>query len=177
VNSYFALETPEVLDGWSPLSGLAEPDELGERARGVQASFGGGPLRAAASVDFLGVTSRVVSPVLAAIAAHGTAPALSLSTLWWRPAVPGPMRLASTAIGRADTLTDAVLAPVVVPLVAVYASTFALSGKVLWGDVASALNGAALELGRGRPDFRRRSCCLLYRLSRGGTCGDCVLGP
>jgi hypothetical protein len=177
VNPYLALETPEDLDGWSALSALTEPGRLRDRARSVQASFGGGPLRAAASVDFLGVTSRVVSPVLAAIVAHGTAPALSLSTLWWRPAVPGPMRLASTAIGRADSLTDAVLAPVVVPLVAVYASTFSLSRKVLWGDVASALNGAALALGRGRPGFRRRSCCLLYRLPHGGTCGDCVLGP
>jgi ferric iron reductase protein FhuF len=28
------------------------------------------------------------------------------------------------------------------------------------------------------PDFRRRSCCLIYRLNndRAAVCGDCVLG-
>ena len=32
-------------------------------------------------------------------------------------------------------------------------------------------------VGTGEPDlpFRRRSCCLFYRIPGGGTCGDCVL--
>ncbi len=32
-----------------------------------------------------------------------------------------------------------------------------------------------LGLRAGRPEFRRRSCCLYYRLDGGGTCGDCPL--
>jgi hypothetical protein len=175
VNPYFVLETPADLDGWTPLAALTEPGQLRHRAEQVRAAFGGGPLRAAASVDFLGMTSRVVSPVYAACVSDGTAPALSLTTVWWRPAVPGPMRLAVTTGERASSLSDAVLAPVVVPLVAAYSSTFALSRKVLWGNVTSALNGAARALGRGRRDFRRHSCCLLYRLPGGAPCGDCIL--
>lgn len=176
MNPYFVIETPGTLDGWSPLSALAEPRELYDRAARVRASFGGGPWRAAASVDFLGVSSRIVSPVLAALTADRVAPELSLSTVWWRPALPGPMRLAFTATGRTSSLTDAVVAPVLVPLVTAYATTFGLSRKVLWGNVGSALNGAALALGRGRREFRRHTCCLLYRLPAGGKCGDCVLG-
>jgi len=33
----------------------------------------------------------------------------------------------------------------------------------------------ALTLPGGRPAFRRRSCCLYYRLPGGGLCGDCCL--
>jgi ferric iron reductase protein FhuF len=34
-----------------------------------------------------------------------------------------------------------------------------------------------LDVHRGRLRFRRRSCCLFYRLDGGGTCGDCPLNP
>jgi hypothetical protein len=85
----------------------------------------------------------------------------------------------------------------------------AVSPQVLWGNVASAANGAAAMIVAARPDlaaaaagaaaavlrypalagtyrgnpgaaFRRRNCCLIYRLSPPGLaryCGDCVLGP
>jgi ferric iron reductase protein FhuF len=83
----------------------------------------------------------------------------------------------------------------------------AVSPRVLWGNVASAVNGAATMIAAARPDlaspaagaaatllgqpalagtyqgrplqgFRRRSCCLIYRLSPSAPayCGDCVLG-
>ena len=32
-------------------------------------------------------------------------------------------------------------------------------------------------LGPDGEGFRRRSCCLYYRVPGGGLCGDCVLGP
>jgi ferric iron reductase protein FhuF len=82
-----------------------------------------------------------------------------------------------------------------------------VSPRVLWGNVASAVNGAAAMIAATRPDlagpaaetasamlanpaltgtfqgrplrgFRRRNCCLIYRLSpeRPAYCGDCVLG-
>lgn len=79
-----------------------------------------------------------------------------------------------------------------------------LSPHIAWGNVASAFVGAAAVLGRRRAEagpaaaaivvevlrhprlrdegefeptgaFRRRSCCLYYRLPNGGLCGDCVL--
>lgn len=83
---------------------------------------------------------------------------------------------------------------------------YGLGSHVGWGNVASAANGAAMMLARQRADlaaaaqraadavladrrveggilrsgegFRRRSCCLIYRLTGGpvSVCGDCVLG-
>ena len=182
-NPYFALERIERIeriepshrpDGWAPLAGLTEAAVLRARAERVRAALGPGPLRAAGSVDFLGLSARVLSPVLAALTTVGAAPVLSLTDTWWRAAASGPMRLAVAEPELSTSLADAVLVPVVVPLVGAYATTFALSRKVLWGDVGSALNGAALALGRGRADFRRGTCCLLYRLG-GQRCGDCVL--
>ncbi|GAB2831864.1 hypothetical protein GCM10027176_40160 [Actinoallomurus bryophytorum] len=74
---------------------------------------------------------------------------------------------------------------------------------LLWGNAASALTGALAVLVRARPGsseaasrlvgdlldlppledtgalgpfgFRRRSCCLYYRVPGGGLCGDCAL--
>jgi ferric iron reductase protein FhuF len=74
---------------------------------------------------------------------------------------------------------------------------------LLWGNAASALVGALAVLARARPEsakagtrlvgelldrpplrgtgtfrpsgFRRRSCCLYYRVPGGGLCGDCAL--
>ncbi len=177
MNPYFALESPRSFDGWATLASLATDAQLRARVRETHDALGDGPLRAAASVDSLGLFARLASPVLAALTATGNAPELSLTTVWWRRAVPGPMRLAVTASTSTPSLADALVAPVLVPLVAAYASTFDLSRKVLWGNVASALNGAAVQLGRGRRDYRRSTCCLLYRLERGGMCGDCVLQP
>jgi ferric iron reductase protein FhuF len=87
------------------------------------------------------------------------------------------------------------------------AAGLSVSPKVLWGNVASGVNGAASMVGRARPDlavrsralatglldlpvlrgtatgmpgmdFRRRSCCLLYRLGPAApkaVCADCVI--
>lgn len=78
-----------------------------------------------------------------------------------------------------------------------------VAAGLLWGNAASALAGALGVLARARPEaaepgrrlveellgmpplrgsgtlgpsgFRRRSCCLYYRVPGGGLCGDCVL--
>jgi ferric iron reductase protein FhuF len=103
----------------------------------------------------------------------------------------------------AGTVIDAHLVPVIQ---AVRAAVPVAAG-LLWGNVASGLTGALAALagavpladchdaglvlldhgplrGSGRLDvragrlrFRRRSCCLFYRLPGGGTCGDCPLTP
>lgn len=81
-----------------------------------------------------------------------------------------------------------------------------IASGLLWGNAASALAGALGVLVRANPglaeaardtaelllctgrlrgtgqftgaglDFRRRSCCLYYRVPGGGLCGDCSLG-
>jgi hypothetical protein len=80
-----------------------------------------------------------------------------------------------------------------------------VAAGLLWGNTASAMIGALRVLAGARPDllgpgrelaarllttgrlrgsgtlcgrglgFRRRSCCLYYRVSGGGLCGDCCL--
>jgi ferric iron reductase protein FhuF len=102
-----------------------------------------------------------------------------------------PLRLPGSAV---EAITDACLAG------------YSVSPRVLWGNVASAAHSAAVLVGtsrtdlagparsaadrlladdrveggtlRSEPGFRRRSCCLIYRLSgsTAAVCGDCVLG-
>jgi FhuF 2Fe-2S C-terminal domain len=90
------------------------------------------------------------------------------------------------------------------PLAGAFRTAFQLSGQVLRGNVASAVAGASVTLAaavparaglaselaaailareplrgtgefRPGPRFRRRSCCLLYRVPGAGMCGDCIL--
>ncbi|GGL65460.1 hypothetical protein GCM10010129_06270 [Streptomyces fumigatiscleroticus] len=125
---------------------------------------------------------------------HWDAGAGAPDDLWaaevrWLPADPGG-------------LADAVLHGHLVPLAAVLRARYRLPAGLLRGNAASALAGAARELDRraradvaararsltaellGHPllagsgtltgtAFRRRSCCLYYRVPGGGVCGDC----
>ena len=132
----------------------------------------------------------------------GTAVALSVPA----DAVGGAGALPSELAGA---LAGTVLAGPVRMLVEA-AGRYRLSERVLWGNVASVVHGARTLIGAGAPDllgpaevlvaglldlpplrgtsrgspgdgFRRRSCCLVYRLAPAGTgsptgvCGDCVL--
>lgn len=111
-----------------------------------------------------------------------------------------PVRIRGTAAGSlplpgsaAEALTEAVI------------HQCQVSQHVAWGNVASAANSASRIIGgvrpglaaaalaaadryladprveggqlRAGPEFRRRSCCLIYRVagSREAVCGDCVL--
>jgi iron complex transport system ATP-binding protein len=90
------------------------------------------------------------------------------------------------------------------PLVAAVRAVTPVAEGLLWGNAASALTGALAVLAGARPasaapgrrlveellgapplrgtgtlgarGFRRRSCCLYYRVPGGGLCGDCALG-
>jgi ferric iron reductase protein FhuF len=89
------------------------------------------------------------------------------------------------------------------PLVAAVRAATSVAEGLLWGNAASALAGALTVLAQDRPatsgsggrlveelldlpplrgtgtfgplGFRRRSCCLYYRVPGGGLCGDCAL--
>lgn len=93
--------------------------------------------------------------------------------------------------------------PLVEDLGAALDDAVGLSPQVLHSNVASALHGATVVMASADPScadvagatitailripelddawtrsggrFRRRGCCLYYRLPRGGLCGDCVL--
>jgi iron complex transport system ATP-binding protein len=89
------------------------------------------------------------------------------------------------------------------PLAAAVRAVVPVAAGLLWGNAASALAGALAVLAQARPrhaaearrvvdellatpplrdtgefgpqGFRRRSCCLYYRVPGGGLCGDCAL--
>ena len=153
--------------------------------------------------------ARLLSPALGAAAA-GWALSVEVAQARWVPALGGPFRLSlaeeAMAAGPGTAATAALLAGPVTQIVQAV-EAMAVSPRVLWGNVASAVNGAATMIAAARPDlagraaeaaaallghpnlagthqgrplegFRRRNCCLIYRLSpeRPAYCGDCVLG-
>ena len=221
---YFAVEAHRpgstLAPPWQPFGDLiSSPDALAGRIGEVRerlAAAAGCPaaaveFRVAASIAQLGLCARLLSPVLGA-AATGRALRLDTGQAWWIPTLGGPFRLSvpDTAVsGRAgaDPATAAVLLAGPVAQVVRAVEAMSVSPRVLWGNVASAVNGAATMIAAACPDlaapaaetaaallaspaltgtfqgrplrgFRRRNCCLIYRLSPSvpAYCGDCVLG-
>ena len=161
-------------------------------------------LRACASTHLLGLAARIVAPVFGAAALTGQVVALDLGQLRWQEVIGGPLPIA--VLDPTTTSADlyaATVDPVIAPLVEAFGSTFSLSPQVLWGNVASAVAGAATMLIRSGVEtlldplavartlttsgslaemgqwtsagFVRNNCCLFYKIPGGGTCGDCVL--
>lgn len=160
---YFAVDEPDGERTWLPLARLLDdPELLRERvevARTALATRTGGAvdLRACASINFLGTAARLVAPALGAAAIAGVVPAFTPADVLWSPVDGGPIPIA-VAHPRGRPVEDAddaakiigrdVVATTVTPLVAAYATTFRLSTRVLWGNVSSALAGAAGMLAR-----------------------------
>lgn len=146
------------------------------------------------SAPFATVAVHGVLPDLTADALHWRPSATGPWPLWCAdPAPRDPADLATLLVdGHLTPLVDAVRAQV------------SISERVLWGSVASSVASAKRLVGTPRatavadellatgplagtgelrpptgPDrdwsFRRRSCCLYYRVPGGGLCGDCVL--
>ncbi len=208
---------------WRPVRELVtEPAVLRERVSAVRAHLaaaGGRPteaveLRVAASVTHLGLAARLMSPLFALVTVHGALPAPVLDGLYWQPALGGPFPLSlpddrlhtdpspvSGAVHRtgwAASLVEQVLTELVEAVEAL-----SVSRHVLWGNTASAVNGAATAIARAVPDraagarelaalllnhprlrdsatpargttpFRRRNCCLIYRAAPGPATAVC----
>jgi FhuF 2Fe-2S C-terminal domain len=181
------------------------------------------PVRVAASVTQLGLVARVVSPAIGFALAAGSVPTFALSRTRWQPVLGGafPLSIQEPAprgrrhedladartenertsdvpaeddpAGLVDELAGAVLDGPVRELVEV-TRRYSVSAHVLWGNVASAVNGAATVIAASRPGwarparelvalllarpplrgtggwtadgrFRRRSCCLIYQVA------------
>ena len=165
--------------------------------------------RVAASIAQLGLCARLLSPALGAAATGRTLP-VDVGQARWVPALGGPFRLSlaeAAVTAEAGTAATAALLAGPITQIVCAVEAMAVSPRVLWGNVASAVNGAAAMIAAARPDlagpaaetaaamlaspaltgtfqgrplrgFRRRNCCLIYRLSpeRPAYCGDCVLG-
>jgi FhuF 2Fe-2S C-terminal domain len=160
-------------------------------------------IRLAASVTHMGLIARLLAPAIGAIALGSNTPILlSLDDLWWQNELGGPYPLSVTPgpATRAPAVATAVEA-----LTTAVADRYRVSEHVVWGNVGSAVNSAARLISTARPDvagrahaaadnlltdpridrgagragpqFRRRSCCLIYRVAndRAAACGDCIL--
>jgi hypothetical protein len=173
-----------------------DPQVLRERVVAVRAHLAGGrpadqvPLRVAASVAHLGLVARLVSPALGVAVHSGRFPSLALADLWWQSELGGAFPLSIGVTGDSDPRLVTGAVRELSGLIGAYS----VSERVLWGNVASAINGAATMAGRARPDlaarattvasavldqpllrdagkrhpdgrFQRRSCCLIYQAS------------
>ncbi|MFF0964813.1 (2Fe-2S)-binding protein [Streptomyces sp. NPDC003703] len=232
LGGFFVLRTGE--PPHAPLPTLAEAyaasaaDPLGARVRKVAGAIRAPEARIAASVAHLGLAARLWSVALGCAVRAGRLPDLAPSLLRWDPEGSAPDDLWLTEVRplpaaapedlaaapescaatpeSAAALADAVLLGHLEPLAAALRARHRLAPGLLRGNAASALAGAARQLGgwalgAGRPEeaarahdlavrllahpllagagtygatgFRRRSCCLYYRVPGGGVCGDC----
>ncbi len=218
---FFTVEThtpnSRAREPWHVMSEVVEDREvLMERVLAVRAALaaagGQAPdaveLRVAASVTHLGLVARLVSPTLAVAVVSGELLGVDLVSTRWQRVLGGafplsiPLDAGRKARDRdpnpeprperlACLLANRVLDGPVRDLVTATLS-FSVSRHVLWGNVASAVNGAASMIATSRPawadrarmiasllldqpplqgtsvgstgkGFRRRSCCLIYR--------------
>ena len=210
LGAFFAIDSHppgrEPVPPWRPFRELVDsPGSLRIRVDAVRAALAeraGRPagqigLRAAASVAHLGLVARLVAPPVAA-AATGHRLDLRLDELWWQDTLGGPVPLSIPEPGSLPQRYGqyegvAVLDEVVAPLTAATAGLVPISPRVLWGNVASAVNGAAAQVAERQPDlagaawaaaaglfaspwlsretsppgpgFRRSSCCLIYTIA------------
>jgi hypothetical protein len=204
---------------WRPAGELTSPSgPLGDRVASVRAALAARSGRAvgeieprvAASAVHLGLVARLVSPALGA-AVLGYRLDLRPDGLWWQDVTGGPALLSVPEPADAGADPGEAAGPgewgrplfdeVVAPVTAAVARLVPVSGRVLWGNVASAVNAAAAQAARQRPDraadawwaaglllarpalreercppgpaFRRSSCCLFYRLAPGEPSAVC----
>ena len=215
---FFAADTHEpntpALAPWREMRELLdEPALLADRVQAARAYLAAGSgqdpdaveLRVAASVTHLGLAARTLSPLLALAVLHGRTAPVGLSDLRWQPTMPStfPLSIAGLDDARggsgtdpaAETIAEALARGAIRTVAAdlcAAARRFGVSDRVLWGNIASALNGARTTLSAARPDrapgiqaavtgllshsvladtsqtsidgrFQRRSCCLIYR--------------
>ncbi|WP_078316265.1 (2Fe-2S)-binding protein [Mycobacterium sp. D16Q16] len=158
--------------------------------------------RVAASVAHLGLVARILAPTVAAATCGELRISQDLRELWWQDALGGPFPL-SVVLRAGERNTSAGSAVELITRGVMDQS--GVSHRVLWGNIGSAVNSAARLIASSRselteaarevanaylrdqriddgtlragPDFRRRSCCLIYQLTddRSAVCGDCVL--
>jgi FhuF 2Fe-2S C-terminal domain len=200
---FFALTVGGAAEGWHPVGqsyAAGYADLIGATIRRYRTT----EWRIGASLVHLGHAARLWSPVLACALGHGVIPdltGLQRADDGARLRLPEPIgeRLAPSP----ELLYRAVVQHHMEPLEA--GLRVKMAPGLLSGNIASALVGASKALLSARPDlrqsivgithsllgtgrlagsgaitsgdldFRRRSCCLFYRIPDGGKCGDCPL--
>lgn len=200
--SFFALTVGGDAAGWHPVT-QSYADGCVDLIDATARRYRTTDLRIGASLVHLGHATRLWSPVLACAIGHGVLPRLDdlqRADDGAQLRLPRPVGMPADS---PDALYRAVVNEHMRPLAA--GLRVKLAPALLAGNIASALVGAARALLTARPDlrraitettrslldtgvlagsgvitgprlgFRRRSCCLFYRLPDGSLCGDCVL--
>lgn len=178
---YFAWEP---WDGdtaaWRPFAELFDAGVVAERV-GVarrtliaMTGLGAGEVgeREVASITFLGWASRVVSPLIGTVATGAALPLPQIGQLRWRAVSGGPLPIAYGRMGLLEVsgLTGSEVAeavgglPALEPMVAVFARRFHLPEHLLWGNVASALGGAAGMIADAVPEHAGRAAEVVTEL-------------
>jgi hypothetical protein len=209
LGGFFSVElhqpASEPAPPWHSMAELVgDPAVLTERIEQVRRTLAAGrPLatiepRVATSIGQLGLATRLLSPALAS-AASGAPIDLDWTTMRWQPGAGGAFPL-SVQLTSATGFAAVVLHSMSLLNTAINRVN-PVSPLILWGNVGSALNGAATMLARLRPGlaetgydlarsvlvdgplamanplvgpgFRRQSCCLLYRASPYGRAAIC----
>ncbi|OBH91134.1 (2Fe-2S)-binding protein [Mycobacterium sp. E2989] len=198
---FFALTVGGAAAGWHPV-GQSYADGFTDLVDATARRYHTTDLRVAASLVHLGHASRLWSPVLACAVGHGVVPdlgALQRADDGAPLRLPAPVGIPAAS---PDALYRVVVRDHLQPLAA--GLRVGLAPALLAGNIASALAGAARALLAARPDlgpriaettrallgmgvlagsgvvtgadlgFKRRSCCLFYRLPGRAVCGDCV---
>jgi ferric iron reductase protein FhuF len=168
--------------GWRPLRQLTDADVIAERVDAARlvltrmSGLGRAEIgeRVVASVVFLGLASRLLSPILAAAAVGEALPVPDPERMWWRPVDGGPIPIAYRGLSAVDcaghdaaavasTLTRAATRGLVEPVLDAFGRRFGLSPHVLWGNVASALGGAAGMIADTAPGHAERAAAIVER--------------
>ncbi|SON62356.1 hypothetical protein MSIMFI_03881 [Mycobacterium simulans] len=200
---FFALTVGGDAAGWHPLV-QSYADGYADLIDATLTRYHTTEMRVGASLVHLGHAARLWSPVLACVLGHGVVPDLSdlqRADDGARLRLPEPV--GEPVSPSPELLYRMVVQDHMEPFAAGLRVT--LAPGLLYGNIASALAGASQALLAARPDlrrpiveitndllgtsclagsgvitsdgldFKRRSCCLFYRIPGGGKCGDCPL--
>lgn len=200
---FFALTVGGDPAGWHPV-GRSYADGCADLIDATLTRYRTSERRVGASLVHLAHAARLWSPVLACAIGHGVIPDLDdlhRADEGARLRLPEPVGERLPALA-ADALYRVVVTEHLEPLAA--GLRVRLAPALLAGNIAAALVGASQALLSARPDlrepvigitrsllgtgalagtgvltgdlgFRRRSCCLFYRVPAGAKCGDCGL--
>jgi hypothetical protein len=172
VGPYFAWEPWSDGAGWRPVAELTTAEVVAERVAAARTALIGMfglaeddvEERVIASVTFLGVASRLLSPPLGALALAGVLPVPDPDQLWWRPVPGGPWPIAYSGEPETGDFVGGIVEGLVAPVLRAFQARFVLSPQVLWGNVTSALAGAAGMLAAGRPEAGEAAGALVERV-------------
>ncbi|MCV7283613.1 (2Fe-2S)-binding protein [Mycolicibacterium flavescens] len=204
LGGFFAIGVGEPPGRWQPIERFYT-DGFADLITRTAEGRGAGALRVSASLVQFSIASRLWSPALACAVMHGVAPdfvGLQRAGDSADLAIVEPTGVRGSESELVEVLYEAVVQRHLEPLGA--GLGVKLAPGLLYGNVASAMVAATRALYSARPRlrdpatrlaralldtgkltgtgtvkynlaFRRRSCCLYYRIADGAKCGDCGL--